>query len=247
MIANGLANIFIAIVDDDESVCRSLGRLLRAAGMQPVSYSSAEEFLADNRRPRFECLVLDIQLGGMSGIELSRRLALSTPDTPVIFLTAHDEPEMREQALRTPCRAFLKKTEPGEVVLATIREAIHLNFAARDSEGNRLDGSKTYTVTLPGPVPNEACWSFTVYDGQSRAILETGQKSAGLESLCPNVKSNADGSYTVWFGPEAPKGHEDNWVQTMPTKSYFVLLRLNGPVQPESDKTWKSGDFELVK
>ena len=123
------AKTYIAIVDDDESICRSLGRLLRAAGMQPVAYSSAEAFLADSRQPRFDCLVLDIQLGGMTGIELNQRLALSGSTVPVIFLTAHDEPDMRERALRTPCAAFLKKTESGEMVLATIREAIQTNVA----------------------------------------------------------------------------------------------------------------------
>lgn len=118
---------------------------------------------------------------------------------------------------------------------------------ARDSEGNYLDGGKTYSVTLPGPVPAKAFWSFTVYDGQTRSFLETDQKLAGLDSLDPKVKPNHDGSYTLWFGPEAPEGHEGNWVQTIPGKSYFVFMRLYGPLQPWFDKTWKPGDFELVK
>lgn len=124
MTTDAPAKTYIAIVDDDEGICRSLGRLLRAAGMQPVAYSSAEALLADIRQPRFECLVLDVQLGGMSGIELNRQLALSGSVAPVIFLTAHDEPELREQAMRTHCRAYLSKIESGEVVLAAIRDAI---------------------------------------------------------------------------------------------------------------------------
>ena len=67
--------IYVAVVDDDETIRRSFGRLLRAAGMQPITYDSAESFLADTKRPQFGCLVLDIQLGGMSGIELAGRLA----------------------------------------------------------------------------------------------------------------------------------------------------------------------------
>ena len=130
MIPTGPAKTYIAIVDDDESICRSLGRLLRAAGMHPVPYSSAEALLADNKQPRFECLVLDVQLGGMSGIELNQQLALSGFTAPVIFLTAHDEPDFLERAMRTPCPAYLSKTEPGDVVLATIREAIRQNIAA---------------------------------------------------------------------------------------------------------------------
>ncbi len=118
---------------------------------------------------------------------------------------------------------------------------------ARDSEGNYLNGSNNYSVTLPGPVPAKAFWAFTAYDAQTRSFVETDQKSAGLDSLNSNVKPNADGSYTIWFGPTAPKGHEGNWVQTIPKKSYFVFMRLYGPLQPWFDKTWKPGDFELVK
>ena len=118
---------------------------------------------------------------------------------------------------------------------------------ARDSEGDYLDGGKTYSVVLPGPIPAKAFWSFTVYDSQTRSFLETDQKSAGLDSLDPKVKANPDGSYTLWFGPKAPEGHEGNWVQTMPGKSYFVFMRLYGPLQTWFDKTWKPGDFERVK
>ena len=102
-------------------------RLLRSVGAQSVSYSSAEALLADRTRPRFDCLLLDIKLGGMSGIELNQQLALSGSTTPVIFLTAHEEAELREGALRTPCIAYLKKTVSEEVLLATIREAIQMS------------------------------------------------------------------------------------------------------------------------
>jgi hypothetical protein len=117
---------------------------------------------------------------------------------------------------------------------------------AIDGNGRYLDGGKTYKVTLPAPVPARNFWSFMVYSGQHRSILETDQKSGGLDSKSPDIKYNDDGSYTVWFGPEAPKGQEGNWIQTLPDKSYNVLLRLYGPLEPWFDKTWKPGDFELV-
>lgn len=120
-------------------------------------------------------------------------------------------------------------------------------FTPHDSKENYLDGGKTYSVTLPGPVPAKDFWSFTVYSPQHRSMLETEQKSAGIDNNNPNVKANNDGSYTIWFGPNAPKGHEDNWVQTLPGKGYMVLLRLYGPLEPWFDKTWKPGDFELFK
>ena len=85
---NGSNHIsYVAVVDDDESVCRSLGRLLRTAGFHPVTYLSAEAFLEDRKRPRFDCMLLDIQLGGISGLELSHRLAAVNDDTPVVFIT----------------------------------------------------------------------------------------------------------------------------------------------------------------
>jgi FixJ family two-component response regulator len=113
--------IYVAIVDDDESVCRSFGRLLRAAGLQPISYASAESFLADTKHPQFGCLVLDIQLGAMSGIELAQRLVAEGRHPPIIFITAHDDPEARAQAEAIGCTAYFRKTDSGAGVLEAIR------------------------------------------------------------------------------------------------------------------------------
>jgi len=119
--------------------------------------------------------------------------------------------------------------------------------ATKDVKGEHLDGGKTYKVTLPAPIPMNNFWSFMVYSGQHRSMLETDQKAAGLDSNSPSIKQNDDKSYTVWFGPEAPEGHEGNWVQTLPGKSYLAMLRLYGPLEPWFDKTWKPGDLELVE
>lgn len=127
-------NIYVAVVDDDESLCRSLSRLLRTAGLQTVSYSSAEAFLEDLKHPRFDCLVLDIQLGeGISGLELSRRLTAVRDFTPVVFITAHDEPEIRREAEQVGCAAYFRKSDSGREVLAAIHRAIGM--------GNTLHGS----------------------------------------------------------------------------------------------------------
>lgn len=115
------SNIYIAVVDDDESLCRSLGRLLRAAGIHPVTYLSAEAFLADDKHPRFSCLVLDIQLGGISGIELLRRLVSVGEKTPTIFITAHEDPAMQAEALALGCAGYFRKTDSGSEVLDAIR------------------------------------------------------------------------------------------------------------------------------
>lgn len=119
--------------------------------------------------------------------------------------------------------------------------------AFRDAKGDVLDGGKTYKITLPGPIPAKDFWSFVVYDNETRSLLETDQKLAGVDSTDKKLKVEADGSVTVWFGPKAPEGHEANWVQTMPGKGWNVLLRLYGPLEPWFNKSWKPGDLELVE
>jgi FixJ family two-component response regulator len=114
----------IAIVDDDASLCHAMDRLLRAAGFHSFTYPSAEAFLQDGDRVRPDCVLLDIQLGGMSGFELQKLLAASGSTIPVIFITAYDDPETREQARQTQCAAYLRKNDPGETVLEAIRRAV---------------------------------------------------------------------------------------------------------------------------
>jgi FixJ family two-component response regulator len=121
----GKGNIYVAVVDDEESLCRSFSRLLRAAGFQPVTYASAEAFLEDTKRPRFDCLVLDIQLGGMSGLELSRRLKAVRETIPFVFITAHDAPEMRAEALACGCAGYFSKADPGALILEAITKAVN--------------------------------------------------------------------------------------------------------------------------
>lgn len=113
--------VYIAVVDDDEKVCQSFGRLLRAAGFQPITYFSAEAFLVDRKQPRFDCLVLDVQLGGMSGIELAQRLVAQGASPPFIFITAHDDPAARAEAEAAGCAAYFQKTDSGAQVLEAIR------------------------------------------------------------------------------------------------------------------------------
>jgi len=119
------SNIYIAVIDDDESLCRSMSRLLRAAHFQPVTYLSAEAFLMDTKRPKFDCLLVDIQLNGMSGLELSHRLRAVNYDTPVIFITAHDDPKVSTQAAQSGCAGYFRKTDPGDEILAAIRNTIN--------------------------------------------------------------------------------------------------------------------------
>jgi len=120
-------------------------------------------------------------------------------------------------------------------------------IAYLDKDGNALDGSKTYKIHLPPNVPAKDFWSFTLYDNQTRAMLQTDQRFPGLDNNKEGLKSNKDGSYDIYFGPKAPKGMENNWIQTVPGKGWNTIFRLYGPLQPFYDKTWKPGDPELVE
>jgi hypothetical protein len=116
-----------------------------------------------------------------------------------------------------------------------------------DADKNYLDGSKTYKLTLPPNPPAKNFWSMTVYDAQTRSMVQTDQQFPALGSHSSSLKKNPDGSYDLYFGPTAPAGKQSNWVQTVPGRGWFTLLRLYGPLEPWFDKTWKPGEFELVK
>lgn len=141
---------YVAVVDDDENLCQSLARLFRAAGLCPVTYRSAEAFLADTKRPSFDCLVLDVRLGnGMSGIVLRQLLNDMGSNIPVIFNAAHADPADQERAARVGCSAYLRKTESGELVLKAIRQVIQPN----NSNNEGMSHSSTETTdpeTLSG-------------------------------------------------------------------------------------------------
>jgi FixJ family two-component response regulator len=112
--------IYVAVIDDDDALRRSFGRLLRAAGIQPITYASAEVFVADTKRPHFDCVVLDVRLGGMSGIELGKRLVAEGAKVPFIYITTHDDPETREAAEGLGCAGYFHKADTGAEILRAI-------------------------------------------------------------------------------------------------------------------------------
>lgn len=120
-----------------------------------------------------------------------------------------------------------------------------------DKKGKPLDGSKTYKAVLPKNIPAARFWSFTVYDNQSRSMLQTSQPfpRAGSQSYpSPAATPNKNGSTTIYFGPKQPKNVEDgNWIQTDPAKGWFTILRLYSPLEPFFDKSWQVGEIEMVK
>jgi len=116
-----------------------------------------------------------------------------------------------------------------------------------DSNHKPLDGSKTYKLHLPPNPPAKDFWAITIYDTQTRSQLQTDQQYPTVGSQDKGIKQNADGSYDIYFSPEAPVGMEGNWLQTVPGKSWLIALRMYGPLQPWIDQTWRPGEIELVK
>jgi hypothetical protein len=116
-----------------------------------------------------------------------------------------------------------------------------------DSKKQPFDGSKTYKVNIPADPPAKDFWALTIYDNQTRSQLQTSQPFPSVGSQSKGLKQNDDGSYDIYFAPKAPKGFENNWLETVPGKGWFVVLRMYGPLEPWHDKTWRPGEIELVK
>jgi FixJ family two-component response regulator len=114
----------VSIVDDDVSVRRSTRRLLRSAGFWAEAFASAEEFLISGLAKETDCLILDLRMPAMNGLQLQRRLAEDFNPVPIIFLTAHSSPEEERQALQAGAIQFLQKPISKEVLLLAIRNAL---------------------------------------------------------------------------------------------------------------------------
>jgi hypothetical protein len=123
-------------------------------------------------------------------------------------------------------------------------------FATLDAGKNYFDGAKTYKVTLPKGIPEANFWSLTLYDNMTRSMLDTPQgfPSAGSQSYpTPAAEPNPDGSTTVYLAPKQPDGVKPgNWIQTMPGKGWFAILRLYSPLEPFFTKEWRPSELEQV-
>ena len=117
-----------------------------------------------------------------------------------------------------------------------------------DSQGEPFDGSRTYVMALPPDIPAGRFWSTTVYDNQSRSMLQTPQRfpRAGSQGYpTPAATPDADGFTRIHFGPVVPEGvTPGNWIQTDPRKGWFQILRFYSPLQPFFDRTWQAGEVD---
>ena len=119
-------------------------------------------------------------------------------------------------------------------------------MASCDANGEFLEGDRNYRVNLPADIPESRFWSMIAYDSQTRSMLQSEQLMPRVGSQSGTVEQNADGSTDIYFGPTAPAGKEHNWIQTVPGKGWFAILRLYNPLQPFFDKTWRPSEIEEV-
>jgi FixJ family two-component response regulator len=130
------ATPIVFVVDDDISVRESLELLIRCAGWKPETFASAQEFLARPRALAPSCLVLDVTLPGLNGLDLQKRIAVDRTDLPIIFITGHGDVPMSVQAMKAGAVEFLTKPFGDEVLLAAIRNAIERSRAALDRDAD---------------------------------------------------------------------------------------------------------------
>ena len=121
-------------------------------------------------------------------------------------------------------------------------------FSSRDSNGAYLDGANTYKLTVPASAPANRFWSFVVYDPQTRSMLQSKESPYPSKNNKRNqdMLVNDDGSVDLYFGPKAPEGKKANWIKTIPSKGWFGILRLYGPLDPWFNQTWKLGAIKKM-
>jgi FixJ family two-component response regulator len=122
----------VAVVEDDESYRAALQRLLKSAGLSVLAFASAEDFLNSGQQRETGCLIADIRMPGMSGLDLQARLNAEQCPIPIIFITAHGDEQMRLQAMRGGAVKFLAKPFDGAILLEAVRVALDSGIQDRD-------------------------------------------------------------------------------------------------------------------
>ena len=118
---------------------------------------------------------------------------------------------------------------------------------SKDKDGDWLDGATNYRLRVPANAPVKQFWSLTVYDVDTRSLIQNKEQQADRSSRQPDLVKNADGSVDLYIGPNAPAGFEKNWIPTAPGKAWFPYFRLYAPTEAHFDRTWILPDFEKMR
>jgi FixJ family two-component response regulator len=139
----------VFIVDDDISVRESLELLIQSEGWQPETFESAQQFLDRPRAAVPSCLVLDVSLPGLNGLELQKRVAVERTDMPIIFITGHGDVPMTVQAMKAGAAEFLTKPFSEDVLLSAVRNALDRSRAALSDEAGKQSLRDRYASLTP--------------------------------------------------------------------------------------------------
>jgi len=143
------AEPIVFVVDDDLSVRRSTERLLRSAGLEVQTFTSAREFLKNPRPERPACLVLDVRMPGLSGMDLQRELTQAGIHVPIIFITAHGDIPMSVRAMKAGAAEFLTKPFRSRILLDAVRAAIERDRTARQDRSENEELRQRYEELTP--------------------------------------------------------------------------------------------------
>ena len=147
------------------------------------------------------------------------------------------------------CRAMMHYVGTGitpAMTHAAVGVGSQYAFTARDANGDWLDGGREYTLTLPAGIPAKTFWAIDIYDPQTRSLLRTENRYPSIHSKSEGVQVESNGDLVLRFGPSAPAEGEGNWIQTVPGKGWFPILRIYGPLESWFDKTWRPGELQPV-
>src|SRR5205085_76954 len=189
----------VAILDDDELMRSALQGLLKAVGLPAESFASAEEFLNSGQQHQVACLITDIRMPGMSGLELQAKLNAERCKIPIIFITAHGDEKMRMQALRAGAVEFMAKPFDDEVLLESVRAALENGAGSGDMHSGPLGDRYMGAVATLGPLD---------LDRATRRFEQIIGNSPALESVLQQVEQVAPTDSTVLIQGETGTGKE---------------------------------------
>jgi len=171
------------------------------------------------------------------GVQWHLSLCLD-PSQEAEFYTQLDERAAWFYEAATTSKGMVTKTPGlGQVYLGSYK----------DKDGNWLDGANTYRLHVLPNAPVKQFWSLTIYDVDTRSLIQNQQKLADRSSRQPDLVKNADGSVDLYVGPTGPKGCEQNWIPSVPGRAWFAYFRLYAPTEAHFNRTWTLPDFEKVK
>lgn len=182
----------VAVIDDDKSACTSLARLIKAGGIEVVSFSSAREFLEDPIRNQVDCAVSDVRMPGVDGFKLQETLAQTLPYLSVVFITGHGDIPMSVRAIRGGAVDFLEKPVDDEALLEAIRRAAERSRDQKASRAETDDLRARYELLTPRERQVFELVTAGLLNKQAGADLGTSEKTIKVHRARVMFKMNAE-------------------------------------------------------